>query len=79
MQLGRYGRNPGWWLLGLVAFVYGVGGAFLGGMVSEGTANAWWWWGSMLLGLGFLAFMVVPFILWLTGGARRPVADKTRV
>ena len=79
MELGPYGRNAGWMLLAVMAIVYGVGGAFLGGRVSAATESAWWLWGSLIMGLGFLAFMVVPFVLSLRGGTRHRADDKHRV
>lgn len=78
MQFGPYGKNVGWYPTGFVAVIYGLGVAFLGSTASEATAQAWTWWGSLIVGVLFLAFMVVPFFLWLFG-ARRPDRDKLQV
>lgn len=78
MQFGPYGRNPGWYPTGFIAVLYGLGVAFLGSVASESAVQAWTWWGALLVGVLFLAFMVVPFCLWVFG-ARRPARDKIRV
>lgn len=79
MQFGRYGRNPGWAVLAVLAIVYGAGGAILSGVGSEQGEDAWWRWGSLLLGVCFLAFMVVPFVLWAARGERARDGDKPLV
>ncbi len=71
----RFGRNPGWVVTGIVAVVYGLGVSFLGDALGPRGAHLWLIWGSALVGILFLVFMVVPFLLWLV---RRPAVGDPR-
>jgi hypothetical protein len=57
MKLGRNGRNVGWVITALAAMVYGVGVAALS--VAESP-----------MGVLFIVFLVIPFLVWQLGGRR---------
>lgn len=62
MRLGRYGRNPGWLALAVLAVIYGLGVAF----IPEGPSQLRWITiGSIVVGVVFVVVMVIPFVLWL--------------
>lgn len=63
MKIARYGRNPGWAVVAIVAIVYGVAVAFLQG---DGAGTGWVVIGAYAVGVLFIALMVVPFIVWVT-------------
>jgi hypothetical protein len=69
MKLGRNGRNVGWVITALAAMVYGVGVAALS-VAESPILDTWTLWGSAAMGVLFIVFLVIPFLVWQLGGRR---------
>ena len=70
MQIGKYGKNPGWAVTAVVCMIYGLGFTVIDNPV-------WGQVGSVICGILFLSTMVVPFFVWLVRG--RNSTERTRV
>ena len=77
MRLGRYGRNIGWVITAVAAMVYGVGVALLS-LTDSAIVDTWTLWGSAVMGVLFIAFLVIPFLVWQLGG-RTSVEQHSKV
>ncbi len=76
MRLGRHGRNIGWVITALAAMVYGVGVALLS-LTDSAIVEPWTLWGSAVMGVLFIAFLVIPFLVWHLGGRRHAEPHST--